>query len=193
MSDDKEFGFDALSNDDYMNVDLMAVTESESITENAETRDSERSTDKDAQVHDARPTGDKGVQPDTENLTQDVQPSKDVQSSQPSDSDAGIREEENDSDSSSGVYSISEYQKILQAENKCYGLTKMRYSKPAMSFVRPRVRVPGKGKPVVFVCEGVQLQTSGSDKRLLCPGRILSLPDPDAFQYVVIGCIWVSV
>ena len=76
MSNDKEFGFDALSNDDYMNVNLNsndpAVTESESIAENAETRDSERSTDKDAQVHDARPTGDKGVQPDTENLTQDV-------------------------------------------------------------------------------------------------------------------------
>ena len=49
------------------------------------------------------------------------------------------------------------------------GLTKMSYTTPAMVLVRPRLQLPSQGKPVIFVCEGVQCdRTTGDSESLLC-------------------------
>lgn len=93
----------------------------------------------------------------------------------------------------SRVLTIQEYRNLFVRQNKKFGLTKIRNSSPAMQFVRPRVRLPNSGTPVIFVCEGVE--AVGARGGLICPGLNLFLQnktDNTKWEYVVIGCIWVN-
>ena len=84
------------------------------------------------------------------------------------------------------VYTISDYnQRFLHTHSKT---TKVRSSKPAFMFHRPRMQMPNKGKPAIFFVEGVNCQFDES--RLLCPGRTLRFLQAKTF--VVLGCIWIG-
>ena len=84
------------------------------------------------------------------------------------------------------IYTISDYnQRFLYAHSKT---TKVRSSKPAFMFHRPRMQMPNKGKPAIFFVEGVNCQFDES--RLLCPGRTLRFLQAKTF--VVLGCIWIG-
>ena len=90
---------------------------------------------------------------------------------------------------------IREYTKVFIKQINKYGLTKIQNSYPAISFVRPRVKMPPRGKPQIYVTEGVQLQNGGiHGVRLICPGR---LGKTKHFQdgksdFVVLGCFWIG-
>ena len=101
-------------------------------------------------------------------------------------------DDETGDEGDSGVLTIEEYRKLFVRQNKQFGLTKIRNSSPEMRFVRPRVRLPNTGPPVIFVCEGVQ--AVAVREGLICPGRTFFLQnkiDKTKREYVVIGCIWV--
>ena len=85
------------------------------------------------------------------------------------------------------VFTIREYMKKMNTRR----LTKIQNTNPALHFIRPRSRVPAKGKPTLYFVDGVQCQ---NDPRLLCSGRIFTLQEKDVKTvFVVIGCIWVRI
>ena len=87
----------------------------------------------------------------------------------------------------SQIHTIRDYHKIFRSAPK-YGLSKVwGTTDPAISFVRPRVRLPATGKPLIFVAEGLQANKYNS---LICPGRCFYHLQSEMF--VTIGVIWVS-
>lgn len=86
---------------------------------------------------------------------------------------------------------IREYQKVFAKQNSKYGTCKIPNSNPAMCYIRQRVKMPTRGRPVIYVAEGVQRQNI---PRLLCPGRTGTTTyfDNGKSAFVVLGVIWVS-
>ena len=86
------------------------------------------------------------------------------------------------------IHSIREYQKLFMKSIPKSGLSKVHGSvAPALSYVRPRSRMPPTGMPVIFVAEGLQTNKYNS---LICPGRCFYIGQ--AKKFVTLGIIWVS-
>ena len=89
------------------------------------------------------------------------------------------------------ILTIREYCKVFAKQNKNHGSTKIPNSNPPMASIRPRVKLPNRGRPQIYVAEGVQCQNG---PRLLCPGRTgtTTFFDNGKSSFVVLGVIWVS-
>lgn len=85
-------------------------------------------------------------------------------------------------------FTMSDYTKVFAKQNS--GRTKIHGSTPAISFVRPRAKMPARGEPQIFVAEGVECDKT---KCLLCPGRSgrSNFFQNGNSEFVVLGCIWV--
>ena len=65
-----------------------------------------------------------------------------------------------------------------------------------MCYIKPRVSIPAKGKPVLYTCEGVENWT-GTPK-LLCPGQVLVFPEQPRGEgalrgsWVVLAVVWIG-
>ena len=111
-----------------------------------------------------------------------------VQSSVQSNDDSDDSES---SESNDDKLTIRQYRKLFVDRNKNYGTTKIRFSNPAMAFIRPKVCICRDDKPIIYVAEG--LKCLQGPERLLCPGRALRLTalKPEMPTHIVLGIVWV--
>ena len=91
------------------------------------------------------------------------------------------------------ILTMHEYWKVFAKQNKNHGTTKIPHSNPPMSFIRSRSKMPSRGRPALYVAEGVQCQNVKAP-RLLCPGRTGTTKffENGKVRFVVLGIIWVS-
>lgn len=125
--------------------------------------------------------------------TRDVQNTNQSSDDPPADYDSAQKSDTQCSNKDNDIYTISQYEKVFKTQNKKYGLTKIRYSRPQIAYVRPQVRMPNKSDcPSLVIAEGVQCVIP--PQKLLCPGRTICIKKANKpLTYIVLGCIWVRI
>ena len=78
-----------------------------------------------------------------------------------------------------------DWQRKFVKKNPLYKRCKIRYSE--FCYIKPRTPIPETGKPVLYVCEGVE-NWSGPPN-LLCGGQLIFI---DEAPYVVIVVLWIG-
>ena len=91
------------------------------------------------------------------------------------------------------MFSQRDWARRMMKSNPMYRRIKIRYT--TMCYIKPRMSIPAKGKPVLYTCEGVENWT-GTPK-LLCPGQVLLYTDRHSKvdlrgSWVVIAVVWIG-
>ena len=179
--------FDDFDDDIYLHVQIP-VKESEG--ENADVGSASESVHETTAEHNVDDEGDAG---DASNNIEETEPENGADAAANVDADARDQVVANaDADTvANSILTIREYQKVFARQNKHHGTTKIPNSQPAMSFIRQRVKMPTRGRPTIYVAEGVCCQNV---PRLLCPGRTGTTKffENGKVKFVVLGVIWVS-